>query len=51
MQGILARIFLQRGCLKDCEDVLDVQLEILTRFKCSSEGASSATVSAAVLET
>jgi hypothetical protein len=44
MQGILALIYMKRGSLKDCEDVLDVELAVLERFKRSSEGSDAATV-------
>ena len=44
--GTLATIYRQRGCFEDCEAVLDVELEVLTRYKRSSEGAREAQVCA-----
>jgi hypothetical protein len=50
MQGIIARIYLQQGCLKNCEDILDVQLQILSSVQRSSDCASAATACNNVLE-
>lgn len=37
--GILATIYRQRGWLEDCEKVLDMELEVLTRYEKSSVGS------------
>jgi hypothetical protein len=44
MQSTLALIYMKRGSLKDCEDVLDVEVEVLERLKRSSEVSDAATV-------
>ncbi len=41
IKGTLATIYRQRGSLRDCEAVLDVELEVLIRLTRSSEGASA----------
>ena len=43
-KGTLATLYRQRGSLNDCEAVLDVELEVLTRYQHSSEGACAAQV-------
>jgi hypothetical protein len=50
MQGIIARIYLQQGCLKNCEYILDVQLQVLSSVQRSSDCASAATACNNVLE-
>lgn len=44
MQSTLALIYMKRGSLKDCEDVLDVEVEVLERLKRSSEVSDAVTV-------
>jgi hypothetical protein len=44
IKGTLATVYRQRGCLEDCEGVLDIELEVLTRYQRSSEGACAAQV-------
>ena len=39
IQGTLATIYRQRGRLRDCEAVLDLELEVLIRYQRSSLGA------------
>jgi hypothetical protein len=41
----------QRGSLMECEDVLDVELEVLERFKRNCEGADRTTVCFELLNT
>ena len=41
IKGTLATIYRQRGSLRDCEAVLDVELDVLVRLTRSSEGASA----------
>lgn len=43
-KGTLATLYRQRGSLNDCEAVLDVELEVLTRYQRSSEGSCAAQV-------
>lgn len=38
-QGTLATIYRRRGRLRECEAILDIELEILIRYQRSSEGA------------
>jgi len=42
--GTLATIYRQRGSLKDCEEVLDMEVKVMTRYKRSSEGTIAAQV-------
>ena len=43
--GTLATIYRQRGALDDCERVLDLELEVLSRYERSTDGAPTALVS------
>jgi hypothetical protein len=38
-KGTLATIYRRRGRLRECEAILDIELEILIRYQRSSEGA------------
>jgi hypothetical protein len=39
LKGTLATIYRQRGRLRDCEAILDMELEALIRYQRSCEGA------------
>jgi hypothetical protein len=40
LKGTLATIYRQRGRLRDCENILDIELEVLIRYQRSCEGTS-----------
>jgi hypothetical protein len=42
--GTLATIYRQRGALQECEDVLDMEVEVLKRYKRYNQGAPTARI-------